>query len=54
MTVNEAAVLRENWQGQTVLSECRQFTLELEYNTNGSSGGKFICILCGEYVARSI
>jgi hypothetical protein len=54
MTVNEAAVPREKWQGQTVLSEYRHFTLELEYNTSGYSLGMSIYILCGEYVARSI
>lgn len=54
MTVNEVAVLREQWQGQTILSEGKHFALELAYSTSGDSGNKFMCMLCGEDVARSI
>ena len=54
MTVKEAEALRANWEGQTVIDNCRHLALELEYTDLGDSVGKYICIVCGEWAANGL
>ena len=52
MTITQAALIRAKWRGQSTLETCRHMTLELEFNDRGDSTGNYVCVVCGEPVAR--
>ena len=47
MTSNEADRIRALWKGQSDVERCWHFTLELEFNAQGDTTDRYVCILCG-------
>jgi hypothetical protein len=52
MTSGEAAALRAKWEHQVDPRPCAYITLEWEQNDSGYLTGNYICLACGESVAR--
>lgn len=55
MTKNQAAAIRLRWAQRAYPIPCEHLTLELERNAGGTATGargKYICVLCGEYIAQ--
>jgi hypothetical protein len=52
MTKDQAAAIRLRWKQRAYKIPCEHLTLELERNDGGHATGKYICILCGEFVAQ--
>jgi hypothetical protein len=52
MTRNEAAMLRAGWQLLTPTPTCMHVMLEIELNESGFLTGHYICVVCGEAVAK--
>ena len=53
MTKHQAAEIRLRWAQRAYPIFCEHLTLELERNDEGRATGKYVCILCGEFVAQS-
>jgi hypothetical protein len=53
MTKDQATDLRLRWGQRAYPIPCEHLTLELERDGKGHATGKYICILCGEFVART-
>jgi hypothetical protein len=53
MTKDQATVLQLKWEQRAYPIPCEHQTLELERSVEGHATGKYICILCGEFVAQS-
>ncbi len=52
MQMNQAAALRVKWKKRVEPRPCAHLTLELEQNDSGYLTGNYLCIACGESVAR--
>lgn len=52
MTVHQGADLQMKWKQRVDRSPCTHPKLELEWNERGYLTGDYVCILCGESVAR--
>jgi len=52
MTKNEAAAIGQRWKRRAYPIPCEHQNLELERNERGHATGKYVCILCGEFVAQ--
>jgi hypothetical protein len=48
MTILQAVALRMKWNQLPYTSACEHRNLELEWDDLGYSGGKYVCIVCGE------
>ena len=53
MTKDQAAALRLRWGRRAHHTPCEHLTLELECNGEGHATGKYIYILCGQFVAQT-
>jgi hypothetical protein len=52
MTKNQATALRLRWAQRAYPISCEHTTLETELTGEAHVTGKYICVLCGELVAR--
>jgi hypothetical protein len=52
MTKNEAAAIGLRWEQRAYPIPCEHLNLELERNDRGHATGKYVCVLCGEFVAQ--
>ena len=52
MTKDQAGAIRLRWAQRAHPISCEHLTLELERNDQGHSTGKYVCILCGKFVAQ--
>ena len=52
MTKDQATALQLRWKQRAYPIPCDHLTLELERNGEGYETGKYICVLCGEFVAQ--
>ena len=53
MTKSHAADLRLKWEQRAYPIACEHLTLELERNGESHATGKYICVLCGKFVAQT-
>jgi len=52
MTKHHAAAIRLRWAQRAYPIPCEHLALELERNDSGHATGKYVCILCSEFVAQ--
>ncbi len=53
MTKDQATELQLNWKQRAYPIPCEHLNLELERNGEGHETGKYVCALCGEFVAQT-
>ena len=53
MTKDQATALQLKWEQRAYPIQCEHLNLELERNGEGNATGKYICILCGKFVAHT-
>ena len=53
MRKNQVAAIRRRWAQRAYPIPCEHLILELGRNDSGHASGKYVCVLCGEFVAQS-
>jgi len=52
MTKYQATAIRQRWAQRAYAVPCAHLTLELERSDRGHATGKYVCTLCGKFVAQ--